>query len=84
MAKGLMAEGWESFRQKAVPKNASEAQVRETHQAFYAGAAYLFARLMLAHSPGKEPTEEDVDMVDVAMVDGIHEELVAFVRSKGG
>lgn len=79
MAKGLMAEGWESFREKVVPKNASEVQVRETHQAFYAGAAYLFTRLMLEYGPGKDPTDEDL-----AMMDGVHAELVAFARSKGG
>jgi len=78
-----MAEMWEQYRRKAVPKNASEVQVRETHQAFYAGASGLFAQMVLRLDPDKDPTDGDM-----AVLDGVHAELVAFAKayakSKGG
>jgi len=80
MAKGLMEEGWELYR-KVIPAQASEVQVTETRTAFYAGASYLFAQMMLRLDPDKDKDPTDGDM---AVLDGIHEELMAFVRSKGG
>jgi len=77
MAKGLMEEGWELYR-KVIPAQASEVQVTETRTAFYAGASHLFAQVMLRLDPDKDPTDGDL-----AVLDGIHEELVAFARSKG-
>jgi hypothetical protein len=79
MAKGLIAEGWEQFREQVVPPNASSVQVDETQKAFYAGASFLLSQVMLRLDPGNDPTDEDL-----AMLDGIHEELVAFARSQRG
>jgi len=79
MAKGLMEEGWEGFREKCVPPSAGSVQVRETQQAFYAGAGYLLAQLMLRLDPGAAPTDENMSLVDE-----VYAELVAFAKSKGG
>lgn len=77
--KGFVEEGWESYRERVVPKSAGEAQVTETRRAFYAGSAFLLAQVMLRLGPGEDTTDEDL-----AMLDGIHEELVAFARSQRG
>lgn len=79
MDKGLIARGWESFRDKVMPVGASAIQVSETEQAFYAGAGFLMAQMLLSLDPGDDETEKDL-----AMMDGIHAELVAFARSKQG
>ena len=79
MAKGLMEEGWERYRERVVPPSAGRIQLIETEQAFYGGAAFLLAQVMLRLDPGADPTDEDM-----AMLDGIHDELVAFAKSKGG
>jgi hypothetical protein len=79
MAKGLIEQGWDGFRQSVVPANASAVQVVEMRKAFFAGAAHLFAQAMLRLDPGTEPTEEDL-----AMLDGVHAELLAFALSVRG
>lgn len=76
MAKGRIETGWETYRQKVVPANASAIQVIETKKAFYAGASYLLSRTLVDLGPGTEPSEDDM-----AMMDGIHAELVAFLQS---
>ena len=81
MAKGRIEAGWHSFREKVIPPSASVAQVAATQAAYYAGASFLLAQMMLAldTGPGNEPTDGDL-----AMMDGIHEELVAFARAQRG
>jgi hypothetical protein len=58
--------GWDSYHRLVVPRNASDIQVTETKQAFYAGAAILFQALMLTLDPGVEPTDTDMQrMADI-------------------
>ena len=48
---------WEEYRAKVIPPNASEAQFKETEQAFYAGA-YSVLEIMLTIG------DDDVSMDD--------------------
>lgn len=54
--------GWLSYRELAVPADAGEVQVKETKQAFYAGASILFTTLMQPGvlDPGTEETDADM------------------------
>ena len=60
MTDKLIAAGWESYLRNVVPADAPPIQVKETRQAFYAGAAILFEVLMKALDPGDEPTDRDL------------------------
>ena len=51
---------WNSYRAMCVPKDASEVQVKETKQAFYAGASILFTFLMQTLDGGTEETAADL------------------------
>lgn len=70
-------QGWKSYRELVVPDDASDVQIRETRQAFYAGAAILFQALMVALDPGTEPTADDMQrMADLqAELDAFGQEL---------
>ena len=52
--------GWESYRKNCIPADAPDIQLRESRQAFYAGAAILFHSIMIVLDPGTEPTEPRV------------------------
>lgn len=69
--------GWDSYRKMCVPADASDVQVSECRQAFFAGAAVLFSTIMVVLDPGTEPTEADLRrMGDVqAEIDGFGQEL---------
>lgn len=69
----LIENGWRSYRRYVVPAEAGEHQVRETRQAFFAGAAILQALIMKKISAGDEITAEDM-----AMMASIQAELDAF------
>lgn len=57
---------WQSYRKLVVPPDASETQVRETRQAFYAGASIIFTGLMFIMDAGDEPTDADMKrMMDI-------------------
>lgn len=73
----LIARGWERYRQMVVPRDASEVQVKETRQAFYAGASVLFTTLVNALEPGQEATDADLrKMNDIqAEIDAFGQEL---------
>ena len=57
---------WETYRAKVVPGDAGEAQVKETHLAFFSGAFALWSVLMGNASEGDsdEPTEKDEQLFD--------------------
>ena len=55
---------WESYRDMVVPKDASETQVYECRQAFFAGAASLFYGILLALDEDSDPTEADIQRMD--------------------
>ena len=75
MSDGMIETGWKSYR-KLIPADAPEVQLRETRQAFYAGAAVLFEAMLLVLEPGEEPTD-----ADMRRMDGIAQELREFGRS---
>lgn len=75
---GHIEEGWRSYRNKVVPKDAPPVQVRETRLAFYAGVAHLLETLLTRLAPGREPTDADFKMMD-----DIHQEVDAFIRQLG-
>lgn len=50
---------WDGYR-KLLPADASETQVRETKQAFYAGAAIIFTGMIHMMDGGDEPTDGDM------------------------
>jgi len=56
--------GWNSYRKMVVPSEASDVQVRETRQAFFAGAAILFESLMIMLEPSDEPTDTDMQRME--------------------
>lgn len=75
-----MAEGWDAFREAVLtPAGAPPAMVGAMQTAFYTGASFLMAQVMLRLDGSEDPTEEDL-----AMMDGIHAELVAFSKSGRG
>lgn len=71
----LIARAWESYRRAILPSDAGAVQVKETRQAFFAGAAILQTLVMTKVSAGDEITAEDM-----AMMAALQEELDAFGR----
>lgn len=65
---------WESYR-IVLPANASPTQIIETRRAFYAGAGALLAAILASLTPGPEPQE-----ADLAMMDSVHAELTQFAK----
>jgi hypothetical protein len=74
----LIEAGWVGCRIAWVPKDAPEVQIVEMRRAYMAGAQHLFASIMGILDPGAEPTEKDLQRMQL-----IHEELEAFRRSLG-
>lgn len=66
-------EGWSSYREMVIPKDAPEVQINECRQAFFAGAVILMAKIMRSLDPGDEPSDADMQR----MAD-IQDELDAF------
>lgn len=60
----MIEAGWDSYRRMCVPPDAGEVQVRETRQAFYAGASVLFEGIMCVLEPGEDPTTADMKVFD--------------------
>ena len=78
--------GWAGYRHVVIPADASEVQVNESRRAFFAGAACLFETIMLAASPGVEPTEADMDMMAnlQAEIDEFGQQLDLEILPAGG
>jgi len=64
--------GWNSYRSMVIPDDAPDIQVKESRQAFFAGATILFEGLMGALDSGEEPTEADMQRM-AAIQDKIDE-----------
>ncbi len=60
----FIESGWREYKQMVVPSTASEVQIHETRQAFYAGATILFHTIMLSLDPGEEPTSDDMQRME--------------------
>lgn len=64
---------WQRYRNLVVPKNAGLVQLKETQQAFYAGACTLYEGLMQASA------EADHNQgTDLQFMEGVRSELTTF------
>lgn len=72
----LLEAGFAALRIVGIPENASDAQVRDMRNSYFAGAQHLFASLMSVLEAGQEATEKDLERVTL-----IFRELEAFTKS---
>jgi hypothetical protein len=73
--RGLLIEaGWRALREVAISPAASETQLDEMRNAFFAGAQHLFSSIMGLLEDGTEPTEKDL-----ARMSQIGDELDSFI-----
>lgn len=64
--KGMLIEaGWVSLRIAAIDPKASPSQLTEMRMAFFGGAQHLFASIMTILDPGEEPTDKDLERMDL-------------------
>ena len=70
---GHVEKIWMEYRQRVIPKHAPPIQLIETRRAFYSGSAALLSILMTQLEADQEPTEADLQMMDL-----IHQELRQF------
>ena len=70
----LIEAGWVSLRLAAIPLDASAIQLQEMRMAFFAGSQHLFGSIMSILDPGEEPTEKDMERMDL-----IQRELQIFI-----
>lgn len=77
MATKRLADEWNSYRENVMPADAGPEQAQEARRAFYAGATSMFF-LMVRVGEGADPNV--VTENELAVVDGWHDELVAFLR----
>ena len=72
----LIEAGWISLRLAAIPLDASALQLEEMRNAFFAGAQHLFASIMDIMDEDREPTEKDMQRMDL-----IDKELRVFIET---
>lgn len=70
---------WQSYREKVVPPDASEVQVRETRLAFFAGAGSLLHFLSGTLDDTGDPN--DVTPGDMSVMEDIGAEIDEFVAA---
>ena len=70
-----VADLWQSYADRVLPRNASWVQRQETRRAFYAGAHALFVGIVNGLTEGPEPQEEDLRALD-----DLRDEFEAFAR----
>jgi len=70
-----LSEEWETFNAKVVPPKAPPMQRLEMRRAWYAGAAAMLGLVSGGLDEDREPTD-----LDIAYLESIHQELVAFAR----
>ena len=71
----LMEAGWIGLRIACRLEDAPALQLQEMRMAFFAGAQHLFGSIMSIMDPGEEPTEKDMERIDL-----IDRELKAFIN----
>lgn len=69
----LIELGWQTMLLFVVPKDASQAQIADMRNAFFAGAQHLYASMMSIMDDDREPTAADLNRMSL-----IHNELEAF------
>lgn len=75
MTQKLIQRAFESYRRYVMPAEAGEVQVRETRQAFFAGAAVLQTTIMRKLSP---TGPDEITAEDMALMSAIQAELDEF------
>jgi hypothetical protein len=63
MKRMLMAEQWDQFARAVLPKGCSIEQRTETRRAFYAGAAGILFRVIMAFAPENDVTDDDLQIM---------------------
>ena len=71
----LIEAGFAAFAHFVIPKDAPPIQLKEMQLAFMAGADHLFSSIMGILDPGEEPTNKDLERMEL-----IHNELQAFIQ----
>ncbi len=71
----LIESGWIGLRIACDLEDAPKVQLEEMRNAFFAGAQHLFASIMTILDPGAEPTDKDLERMDL-----IDRELKAFIQ----
>lgn len=71
----IIEAGWVSMQMTVIAPDAPEEQLREMRMAFFAGAQHLFGSIMTMLDPGTEPTERDLNRMDL-----IDRELKEFIK----
>lgn len=61
----LVEAGWVALRRTCMAPDAPPDQVREMRLAFMAGAQHLFASVMAVLDPGDEPSERDLNRMQL-------------------
>ena len=69
----IVEGGWQAMRILCLTKDAPATQIDEMRKAFFMGAQHLYASIMGILEPGAEPTDKDMDRMQL-----IHNELEAF------
>lgn len=69
----LIEAGFWTLRATAIRPDAPPVQIEEMRMAFMAGAEHLFGSIMSMLEPGSEPTEKDMNRMEL-----IHAELEKF------
>lgn len=71
----LIEAGWIGLRIACELEDAPKIQLEEMRNAFFAGAQHLFSSIMTIMEPDSEPTEKDLQRMDL-----IDKELRAFIN----
>ena len=71
----LIEAGWVGLRIACDLEDAPKVQLQEMRNAFFAGAQHLFSSIMTILEPDAEPTEKDMERMDL-----IDKELRAFIN----
>jgi hypothetical protein len=64
MKRRYIQEQWNDYLTRVLPKDASAIQRQETKRAFYAGAHSILMGVVAAVSPGDEPTDADIQILE--------------------
>jgi hypothetical protein len=71
----LIEAGWVGLRIACELEGAPAIQLEEMRNAFFAGAQHLFGSIMTVLDPGSEPTDKDLERMDL-----IDRELREFIN----
>lgn len=69
----IIQKGWKDYKEKVIPKDASEIQLSETEKAFFAGAVVVFSAV---YATGEEDVSEN-EALDV--LTELNDEITAHI-----